>query len=382
MDREVAAIGDQFRTFFNTRVDQAKDTFFRGGGDDRAIVDIFASGVGADFQLFDARYQLFNKAVGGFVTDRNGNRDRHAAFASSTVASADQCVSGFVQICVGHDQHVVLRTTEALGTFAVRGRAAIDVLRDRGRTNEANGLDDLVVQQRVYGFFVAVHNLQNAIGKTGLFQQFCQIERRRRAAFGRFQDHRVARGKRRSHFPQRDHRGEVEGGDACDNAQRLTNRVQINTWATVAHVFALQHVRGAHADFDNFQTTLNVAACVGQGFTVLARDQLCQLVHVLVDQGCEFHHDAGAALRVGCTPSDLSFGGLFDDRVDFIFGGQRYACLNLARSGVEYIGETARRTGDEFAIYVVFELFHFALHCKIERNLDLRKYKMNRKYGK
>ena len=276
---------------------------------------------------------------------------------------------------------MVFRTAKALGAFAVGGRATIDILCNRGRTHKAYRLNGLVVQDRVHSFFVTVDDLKHTFRQASFRDQLGQTQRCRRAALGRFQDHGVARYQCRGHFPKRDHCREVEWRNTRHNAQRLAHRVKVDTRTTVVHVLALQHVGCAHANLDHFQTTLNVATRVRQGFTVLAADQLGQLVHVFVDQVSEFHHHARATLRVGGSPRNLCFGGFLDDRIHLSFGGQRHFRLNFAGGGVKDVGKAARGSGDMCAVHIVGQFGHGTLLYSVH-SLTLRKTVKKRQYPK
>ncbi len=117
-----------------------------------------------DAQFLDPFGQLGNQGVGGLLSHGNRNGNCHAAFAGGTVPGADQGVGSHVQIGVGHDHHVVLRTAKALGTLSVRGGGGVDVLGDRRRTHKADGLDPGIFQECVHGFLVAVDDVEDAIG--------------------------------------------------------------------------------------------------------------------------------------------------------------------------------------------------------------------------
>ncbi|MPL73124.1 hypothetical protein SDC9_18917 [bioreactor metagenome] len=358
LDLQAAAIDDERRALLDARADQPVDPVLRLLGDDRPEVDVVARGIGADLELLDLRNELLDQPVGGFLAHRHRDRDRHAAFARRAEARTHQRIGRLVEIGVGHDDHVVLRAAEALCALAVGAGTAIDVLCDRGGPHEAHGLHGLVVEDRVDDFLVAVHHLQHAIGQARFLGQLGKPDRGRGAALRGFQDHRVAGNERRAHLPQRDHRREVEGRDARDDAKRLTHRVEVDARAGAVGVFALEKGRRAHADLDHLEPALHVAARIGQGLAMLARDELGQLVHMRVDQVAEFHHHPGAALRVGRGPDRLRGGGGGNRRVEFRGGGERDARLHLARRRVVDVSETAGRARHQLAVDPVSDLLH------------------------
>jgi hypothetical protein len=104
---------------------------------------------------------------------------------------------------------------------------------------------------------------------------------------------------RDARHPQRDHRREVERGDAGADAERLAHRIDVDARAGALRIFALQDVRDAAAEFDDLEPALDVALGVGDHLAMLGRQQVRELVHVRFDQRLEVEHHARAALRVG-----------------------------------------------------------------------------------
>ena len=109
---------------------------------------------------------------------------------AAAVPGANQRISGLVHVGVGHDDHVVLGTTKALHAFAVGAASAVDVFGNRCRADKADGLDH-VGQDRVNGLFVAIHDLQDALGQARFFISSASI-RARWVTLGWLQDEGVA----------------------------------------------------------------------------------------------------------------------------------------------------------------------------------------------
>ena len=109
-----------------------------------------------------------------------------------------------------------------------------------------------MMQDRVDRFFIAVHDLQNALGQTGFFEQFRQHQRHRGVALGGFQDKGVAAGNGRRKHPHGNHGWEIERGDARRDAKRLTHGVHINAGTGAVRKFAFQQMRCTNAIFHNF----------------------------------------------------------------------------------------------------------------------------------
>ena len=129
---------------------------------------------------FDARNQLFHQPVGGGLADGHRDRDRHAALAGRAVAGADQRIDRLVHVGIRHDDGVVLGAAKTLRALAVRGRALIDVLRDRRGADKADRLDIGIVEDGVDRFLVAVDDVEDAGRQARLDHQFAPASSARR----------------------------------------------------------------------------------------------------------------------------------------------------------------------------------------------------------
>ncbi|MDT4854606.1 hypothetical protein FQZ97_889180 [compost metagenome] len=136
---KTAAVHHQLGTLDHTRIDVALDLRLMRGSDQRPHV-CFRVNTIANPQLVNARQQFLDQLVAN-VTHRHGNGDGHAALARGTVSRTDQCISGLIQIGVRHDDHVVLGTAQGLNALAALSRFTMNVLSNRGRAYERNGLD-------------------------------------------------------------------------------------------------------------------------------------------------------------------------------------------------------------------------------------------------
>ncbi len=63
---------------------------------------------------------------------------------------------------------MILRTAECLHAFAVCGSSRIDILRDRRAADEAHGRDARVRQNRIDRDLIAMHDVEDALGESGL----------------------------------------------------------------------------------------------------------------------------------------------------------------------------------------------------------------------
>src|SRR5207245_72393 len=70
------------------------------------------------------------------ATHGHYRRDRHAAFASRTVARPDQSVSCKFQIRIGQHDGVILRAAKRLHALTISGTGFVDVFSNRRRADE------------------------------------------------------------------------------------------------------------------------------------------------------------------------------------------------------------------------------------------------------
>ncbi len=253
---------------------------------------------------------------------------------------------------------MVLGAAEALGALAVGGGAAVNILRDRRRADETDGLDVGIVEDGVDHFLVAVDDVQNALRQAGLDEQFGNAHRHAGVALGRFEDEGVAGRDRRTDLPQRDHGGEVEGRDAGNDAKRLAHGIDIDAGTGAVGELALHHVRCADRHFHDLEAALDVALGVGNRLAVLAGEQFGQRLHFLLDQIEEFHQHAHAPLRVGGGPGRLRGLGVFDRLAQVILGAERDLAAYRAVHGLHHVLAAAARRGDVLTADKMSEFLH------------------------
>ena len=145
--------------------------------------------------------------------------------------------------------------------------------------------------------------LSTPAGRPGFEQQLSKPHRHRRIALRRLENEGVAAGERRREFPHRDHGREIERRDAGDDAKRLAHGIKIDARTGAVAVFALEQVRNAAGEFDDFEAALDVALGVGKRLAVLGGQEPRQRVEFLLGQFEEFHHHPRAPLRVGRRPA-------------------------------------------------------------------------------
>ena len=90
-----------------------------------------------------------------------------------------------------------------------------------------------------------------------------------RDALGRLEDEGVAAGNGVGQKPERDHRGEIEGNDGGDDAERLADHHFVDAGSDVFEVVALHHHGDAAGDFDVFDGAAEFGFGFAEGFAIL-----------------------------------------------------------------------------------------------------------------
>ena len=88
-------------------------------------------------------------------------------------------------------------------------------------------------------------------GRPASLHQLGEADRHARVALAGLQDEGVAAGDGHAEHPHRDHRREVERGDAGADAERLAHRIDVDPGARADRIFALQRLRDAAGIFDD-----------------------------------------------------------------------------------------------------------------------------------
>ena len=185
-------------------------------------------------------------------------------YAALTAASAAMSRSAS-----GSTSMWFLAPPSACTRLPLLGAGLVDVLGDRGGADEADRGDVGMLEDAVDGDLVAVDDVEAAVGQTGLLQQLADEHARRRILLARLEDERVAARERVGEHPHRHHAGEVERGDAGDDAERLLDAVHVDPGAGLLAVPALQEVGDPAGELDVLQAPRHLAQRVPEHLAVL-----------------------------------------------------------------------------------------------------------------
>src|SRR5215469_8001274 len=164
-----AAVGHQLRPFAHAGVDVARDALERLAGHDWAHFHARVHAI-ADTQRLGSLREPGSDPVRD-ITHQDGDTDRHATLAGRSVGRTDQSVHRLVQVGVRHDDQVILCAAECLHALAQLRAARVEASGDRGRADEAQGPDLRVLEQRIDGDSVALHDVENAVRQPGLLEE-------------------------------------------------------------------------------------------------------------------------------------------------------------------------------------------------------------------
>ncbi|MDF9754931.1 hypothetical protein OKW51_001894 [Pseudomonas hunanensis] len=263
------------------------------------------------------------------LAHQHRHRGGHAALAGCAEGGADQGVDGLGTVGVGQHHGVVLGAHHRLHALAVLAAQVVDVGADLGRANERDRLDIRVGADAIDHLLAAMHHVEHAGRHASLQRQLDQHHGRQRVLLGRFEHEGVAADDGHREHPQRDHRREVERGDAGAHADRLAQGIGIDA---AGDVFGeLTHLQGADGGgvLDHFQAAEDIALGVGNGLALFGAEGHGDALAVFADQCLQLEHDAHARADRSVAPGLEGTLGSGHRGVHFLDGGERHPRQHL-----------------------------------------------------
>jgi hypothetical protein len=207
-----------------------------------------------------------------------------------------------------------------------------------------------VFEQGIDRFLVALDDVEGACRQAGPVEQFGGEQRGRGIALRGLEDEAVAAGQRHRRHPHRHHEGKVEGRDAGRDPERHALAPVVDAAADAVRMLALEQLRDAAGEFDDFKTALHLAQRVGQGLAVLGGEQAGDVVRVAFDEFAELEHDAGAPLRRRRAPVARRGRRRHHRALDVGTGGQHHLACDAPLGRIEDIAATGSVAGIGLAV--------------------------------
>jgi hypothetical protein len=213
-----------------------------------------------------------------------------------------------------------------------------------------------MIAERVDNFAAAVHQIDDAFGEPGFFQQLDGAAEAEWNALGGFDDESVAACDGVGEEPVGDHRGKIEGNDGGDNTEWLADLHFIHAGSHVLKVVALHHHGDAARDFDVFDTAPEFGFGFCESFSIFDGDESRKFVDVFFEKILELEQILNTFARRSTAPRGKSVGGSLDGSIDV--GGSRHGCASdeFAGGGIGDVVVVLGRGTAPTAVDVVLEL--------------------------
>ena len=261
-DDEVAAVDREPSTLLFARPDQTDDPLLGRTGHDRAhlTVRVTAGQTGPSWPFADGR----SDGVGGGATVTAAEshaplpaRSRTRRPPSGRTRSRDQRRAATIAWSL---------PSEGLDSVNVRGSPLVDVLGDRvDPTKELRRRPGVWSKNRFHCHLVAVDDVEHAIGRPASVHSSAMMSTRW-IALARFDTKVLPHGRGIGCITSHPE-WEVERRDARDDAQRLAERVDVDSGRDLVGILTLSRA-GFRCVLDNFQPALHLPLRVGHDLAV------------------------------------------------------------------------------------------------------------------
>jgi hypothetical protein len=198
LNRRYAAADFQRRAFLFAGLDIAQHLVALGGGDQRPHLDGLVHRVADDDGAC-----AFDKALDETVADRAVDEDAGAVgadLAGGVEIAEHGAADGVLDIGVLEDDQRRLAAKLHGDMTQAFGRARIDLAAGRHRACQRHLGDARIGGQRRADIAVALHDIEQAGGRTRIDKDLGELERRERRHLRRLEDHGIAAGQRRRAF--------------------------------------------------------------------------------------------------------------------------------------------------------------------------------------
>jgi hypothetical protein len=182
---------------------------------------------------------------------------------------------------------VILGTTQSLDPLASLGATLIDRFRDGCRSDEAHRVNNRVFKEAPHRIGVTVNNGEDPSGKSSFGKELGDEERGGGIFLRWFQNEGVAAGKCIGGHPEWDHYGKVERRNTVNDADGLTQGVNVNAGRYLRGEGSLKVCPEATGVLNIFEASANFAQRVSVNFAVLSGDDGGEVVATSVEEVAE-----------------------------------------------------------------------------------------------
>src|SRR6266576_4844776 len=179
----IAAIKQNFRPLLLSYPDERFHSFLTLRSDHRPHLNAIFDPV-SDLKLRGSVRDRITKCLLRFSDcDRDGNSK--AALPRTAEGAVADNLCGHGHVGIGQHDHVILRSSLTLATFALLSGSRVYVARNRSRSHEADGTGFGMINQSVYRRLAAIDEIHHTLRQPGLFEQFVHVAHGERHALAR-----------------------------------------------------------------------------------------------------------------------------------------------------------------------------------------------------
>src|SRR5215211_7503562 len=265
--------------------------------------------------------ELLDEGIGD-LTDGHEDAAGQAPLSGVAVGRGDDVGDGLLEDGVGHHDHGVLRPGQSLHPLAVGGAVLVDVLGDRMRSHEGDGLYAGMLQDGVHRLPGAVDEVEHPVGESRLCEKLPEPHGRHGRSLGGLEDVGVARPDGHRQGPQGHHAREVEGRYGRHNAQGVTVGGVVYPARHVAHRLAHHEGRHPAGELDHLYAAPDLTGGVLCVLAVLQGDEVSEFLEVLLEELLEAEQDPSPLHDRGTGPARERYFGLLDRPIYVLAGGE------------------------------------------------------------
>ena len=254
---------------------------------------------------------------------------------------------------------MVLGSHVDLSAFTSSGGSGVDVLSSVVGSDKRDSLDIGVIADVIYGIFSSVNDIDNTGGDSRSGEHVDDEFGGVRNTLGRFADEGVTGGNSKRVHPERDHSGEVVGGDSSADTEGLSVGLDINSSRDVLHGLSL-HERGEGASvLGDFVTTEDITHTVSNGLTMLPADSFSEFLLVDLEEILEQEHVSNSGGNRGHLPFLEGLVSVLSGFVEFGISSLRDTSENSLCEGTDLVGPDSGLGGNPLSVDVVLVFFNF-----------------------